>query len=52
PKNATGNFYCPENEIEFINPFDNRYVEGDAWHYRFFVPHKNPLEYDANSESI
>ncbi|CAF3805447.1 unnamed protein product [Rotaria magnacalcarata] len=48
PKNATGNFYCPENEIEFINPFDNRYVEGDAWHYRFFVPHKNPLEYDAN----
>ncbi|CAF3303526.1 unnamed protein product [Rotaria socialis] len=46
PKNTTGKFYCPENEIEFINPFDNRYVEGDAWHYRFFVPHKNPLEYD------
>ena len=38
PKDKTGKFDCP-NEIELINPFDNRYVEGDAWHYRFFVPH-------------
>ncbi|CAF3392334.1 unnamed protein product [Rotaria socialis] len=39
PRNSTGEFYCPSNEIEQLNPFDNLYVEGDAWHYRFFVPH-------------
>ena len=39
PKDKTGNFHCPSNEIELLDPFDNRYVEGDAWHYRFFVPH-------------
>jgi predicted alpha-1,2-mannosidase len=39
PKDKAGKFDCPSNEIEFLNPFDNRYVEGDAWHYRFFVPH-------------
>ncbi|CAF1573665.1 unnamed protein product [Rotaria sordida] len=49
PKNKAGKFECPTNEIEFLNPFDNRYVEGDAWHYRFFVPHKYSLEYDVNT---
>lgn len=39
---STGEFNCPSNEIEQLNPFDNRYVEGDAWHYRFFVPHNTP----------
>lgn len=42
PKNKDGTFDCPSNAIEFLNPFDNRYVEGDAWHYRFFVPHNTP----------
>ena len=39
PKDKTGKFDCPSNPAEYLNPFDNRYVEGDAWHYRFFVPH-------------
>ncbi|CAF3663915.1 unnamed protein product [Adineta steineri] len=39
PKDKTGNFHCPSNELEFLDPFDKRYIEGDAWHYRFFVPH-------------
>ncbi|CAF0764417.1 unnamed protein product [Adineta ricciae] len=42
PKNKTGVFHCPANALEFLDPFDNRYVEGDAWHYRFFVPHNTP----------
>ncbi|CAF4598610.1 unnamed protein product [Rotaria sp. Silwood1] len=33
PKTKSGEFDCPPNGIEFLNPFDNRYVEGDAWHY-------------------
>lgn len=39
PRYKSGQFDCPPNEAEYLNPFDNRYVEGDAWHYRFFVPH-------------
>ena len=49
PKAKDGTFNCPPNELEFLNPFDNRYIEGDAWHYRFFVPHKDLLEYNVNS---
>ena len=39
PRNSTGDILCPSSEIEYLNPFDYRYKEGDAWHYRFFVPH-------------
>ncbi|CAF1412818.1 unnamed protein product [Adineta steineri] len=39
PRDTIGKLHCPANEIEQLNLFDNRYVEGDAWHYRFFVPH-------------
>jgi len=42
PRNTTGVFACPRNELERLNPFDNRYTEGDAWHYRFFAPHNTP----------
>ncbi|CAM4886496.1 unnamed protein product [Rotaria socialis] len=35
----TGDILCPATEIEHLIPFDYRYTEGDAWHYRFFVPH-------------
>ncbi|CAF3147808.1 unnamed protein product [Rotaria socialis] len=41
-RSSEGAFFCPSNEIEFLNPWDNRYVEGNAWHYRFFVPHNTP----------
>lgn len=27
------------SEMERINIFSNNYVEGDAWHYRFYAPH-------------
>ena len=40
-RNSTGTLLCP-TPIELLDPFDNRYVEGDAWHYRFFVPHNTP----------
>ena len=49
PKDKTGKFDCPPNELEYINPFDTRYVEGDAWHYRFFVPHNALFANDANN---
>ncbi|CAF2134616.1 unnamed protein product [Rotaria magnacalcarata] len=39
PRNSTGDILCPATEIEHLIPFDYRYTEGDAWHYRFFVPH-------------
>jgi len=35
PKTIAGQFDCPPT---WTNIFDERYVEGDAWHYRFFVP--------------
>lgn len=35
PKTSTGVWQCP---VSWINIFDNNYVEGDAWHYRFYVP--------------
>jgi predicted alpha-1,2-mannosidase len=38
PKSLDGRWHCPWGP-QWINPADNRYVEGDAWHYRFFVPH-------------
>lgn len=31
PKTTAGKWECPET---WINVFDGRYVEGDAWHYR------------------
>jgi len=36
PKNLTGEWNCPKL---WINVFDSRYVEGDAWQWRTFVPH-------------
>ncbi|CAM4787606.1 unnamed protein product [Rotaria magnacalcarata] len=42
PRNSTGEFFCPSSDTERLIPFDYRYVEGDAWHYRFFVPHNTP----------
>eukprot|EP00026_Physarum_polycephalum_P007181 Phypoly_transcript_07238.p1 GENE.Phypoly_transcript_07238~~Phypoly_transcript_07238.p1 ORF type:complete len:536 (+),score=94.37 Phypoly_transcript_07238:231-1610(+) len=39
PKNLTGEWNCPD---VWIDVFDNRYVEGDAWQWRWFVPH-DPL---------
>jgi len=35
PKTIAGVWQCPET---WIDVFDSKYVEGDAWHYRFFVP--------------
>jgi len=35
PKDKTGKWECPPI---WIDVFDSRYVEGDAWHYRWFVP--------------
>eukprot|EP01116_Phalansterium_solitarium_P000545 TRINITY_DN10357_c0_g1_i2.p1 TRINITY_DN10357_c0_g1~~TRINITY_DN10357_c0_g1_i2.p1 ORF type:complete len:745 (+),score=258.54 TRINITY_DN10357_c0_g1_i2:75-2309(+) len=37
PKNYAGDWLCPPT---WVNVFDERYVEGDAWHYRFYVPHE------------
>jgi predicted alpha-1,2-mannosidase len=53
PRNTTGKFSCP-NAAELLNPFDNRYVEGDAWHYRFFAPHNTPrlIELFGGNESF
>ena len=42
PKNTTGDLLCPTSEIDHLIPFDPRYTEGDAWQYRFFVPHNTP----------
>mmetsp|Transcript_8111 Transcript_8111/g.7289 ORF Transcript_8111/g.7289 Transcript_8111/m.7289 type:complete len:196 (+) Transcript_8111:227-814(+) len=36
PKTSDGKWDCPET---WVNVFDSRYKEGDAWHYRWFVPH-------------
>lgn len=35
PRSITGAFECPWT---WVNPFDNNYIEGDAWQWRFFVP--------------
>uniref|UniRef100_A0A6B2KYI4 Glycoside hydrolase family 92 protein n=1 Tax=Arcella intermedia TaxID=1963864 RepID=A0A6B2KYI4_9EUKA len=35
PKTTTGEWNCPDN---WLDVFDKRYIEGDAWHYRFYVP--------------
>jgi len=35
PKTTSGEWDCPPT---WINVFDERYVEGDAWHWRWFVP--------------
>ena len=38
PKRSDGKTWeCPKIKIDV---FDKRYVEGDAWHYRFYVPHR------------
>ncbi|CAF3698756.1 unnamed protein product [Rotaria socialis] len=39
---CSGDFFCPSSDAERLIPFDYRYVEGDAWHYRFFAPHNTP----------
>jgi len=39
PKTSKGKWECPDT---WINVFDSRYVEGDAWHWRWFVPHDVP----------
>lgn len=36
PRDAQGKFDCP---LVKTNVFDQRYIEGDAWHWRFFAPH-------------
>jgi predicted alpha-1,2-mannosidase len=38
PRSSDGSWHCPWGP-EYLNVFDSRYVEGDAWHYRFFAPH-------------
>lgn len=41
PKYANGTWNCPEH---LLYPGDDRYVEGDAWHYRWYTPqHPNDL---------
>jgi predicted alpha-1,2-mannosidase len=35
PRSKNGTFDCP---LVFADGWDKRYTEGDAWHYRFFVP--------------
>lgn len=35
-RKVDGEFLCPST---WINVFDPTYVEGDAWHWRWFVPH-------------
>jgi len=35
PKRKDGTWECP---FTWLDIFDPRYTEGDAWHYRFFVP--------------
>ncbi|CAF3021170.1 unnamed protein product [Rotaria sp. Silwood2] len=42
PRNSSGSILCPSSEIEYLILFDYRYTEGDAWHYRFFVPYNTP----------
>jgi len=37
PRNADGTWSCPP-WYDYANPFSSRYVEGDAWQYRWFVP--------------
>mmetsp|Transcript_52461 Transcript_52461/g.72749 ORF Transcript_52461/g.72749 Transcript_52461/m.72749 type:complete len:110 (+) Transcript_52461:37-366(+) len=37
PVDTKGTFNCPKG-IGKLNVFDNRYTEGDSWHYRFFTP--------------
>jgi predicted alpha-1,2-mannosidase len=39
PRNSSGDLLCPSTEIEHLIPYNLIYTEGDAWHYRFFVPH-------------
>eukprot|EP01079_Euglenida_sp_SAG-EU17-18_P012221 gene12221-2230_t len=39
PKTTAGKWDCPPT---FLDVFDKRYVEGDAMHYRWFVPHDVP----------
>jgi len=36
PLDRNKKFNCP---LFKLNIFDERYIEGDAWHYRFFAPH-------------
>jgi len=38
PKSKNGSFIGLSDK-DRINIFSNHYVEGNAWHYRFAVPH-------------
>lgn len=38
PRKLDGTFDCPKGIMK-LNTFDNRYTEGDSWHYRFYVSH-------------
>eukprot|EP01112_Ceratiomyxa_fruticulosa_P018977 TRINITY_DN6143_c1_g1_i1.p1 TRINITY_DN6143_c1_g1~~TRINITY_DN6143_c1_g1_i1.p1 ORF type:complete len:764 (-),score=125.90 TRINITY_DN6143_c1_g1_i1:103-2394(-) len=39
PRDSNGKWECP---LVKINVWDERYVEGDAWHYRWYVLHDTP----------
>jgi len=39
PRTETGAWDCP---LDYTYVFDNRYTEGDAWHYRFYAPYDVP----------
>jgi predicted alpha-1,2-mannosidase len=45
-RNASGAFDCPPHPASLLRaaagPHAGQYPEGDAWHYRFFVPHDGP----------
>jgi putative alpha-1,2-mannosidase len=41
PRYKNGSFY-KLSKGERLNGLSNHYVEGDAWHYRFFAPHDVP----------
>ncbi|KAH3743396.1 alpha1,2-mannosidase subfamily protein [Pelomyxa schiedti] len=38
PKSTNGIWDCPKYDWQYLDPADSRYVEGDAWHYRFYAP--------------
>jgi predicted alpha-1,2-mannosidase len=38
PRNSDGSWVTPFQPL-YSFPFDEHYVEGDAWHYTFYVPH-------------
>jgi len=51
PRDSNGSFHCPLIKTDV---FDPRYVEGDAWHYRFNAPHdvKGLIELFGSSSKL